>query len=494
MFGRTILALAICAATLGAQAIPDRPEKLTFPQLSFQMPRVKDYRTKLKNNVPVYISDNATNASIVRLSVQWKGGGYMEPAGKEGLAGFYGGMLASTGSTKMELSKQEEILDSLAASVSSNCGDTSGSISMQCLEKDFSQVFEIMMDCFNSPAFLQDRLDLSKRSRQQGLLLRNNSVTSIASYQMGYLLRGEDHFSVKDATLASIESITREDLLAFHAGIMHPSNFTITISGKFNRKPVMDRLNATIGSMKPSKDAKVSPKIPVPEFTRKPGIYVSNSPNAPQAMVQWAFPGMRRSDADWHAAVVMNHILGGGSFTSRLTSKIRSDEGLTYGIRTALGTGVNWTGDLTGSSQTSNNTVAYLLRLALAEMERLKNEPITDQALQTVKAGLIDAFPSGWSKASAVGTFASEAMNGWTDDWWANYREKIQAVTPADVQRMANRLLDTNNVIILAVGQAGLIEAGDHDHPGKLGELLPSMQVQRLPLRDPVTGRPVQDR
>jgi predicted Zn-dependent peptidase len=490
MFGRIFLSLAIGITTLSAQTIHDRPEKLTFPQLAFQVPRAKDYKASLKNKVPVYISSDATSAPIVRLSIQWRGGGYMEPAGKEGLAGHFGSLLTSSGSTKMDISKQEEILESIAASINSNCGDTSGSISMQCHVKDFNQVFGIMMDNFNHPAFLQGRLDLSKRRSLQSLMQRKDTVASIASYQMAHLLRGEGHYTVLNPTPASINSITREDLLAFHARLMHPSNFIVTVTGNFDRKPVMDRLNATIGSMKPSKDAQASPKIPVPEFTREPGIYVSNSPNAPQAMVQWAFPGMRRSDADWHAAVVMNHILG-GSFTSRLMAKIRSDEGLTYGIRTALGTGANWTGDLTGSAQTSNSTVAYLLRLALAEMDKLKKEPLTDQALQTVKEGIVDSFPSQWGKSARVGSFASEAMNGWPEDWWVNYREKIQAVTPADVQRMANRLLDMDNLIILAVGQAGQIEAGDHDRPGLLKDLLP-LPMQRLPLRDPSTGKPMQ--
>ncbi|MCL1893119.1 MAG: insulinase family protein [Holophagaceae bacterium] len=489
MFGRIALSLAVGISTLCAQAIPDRPEKLTFPELTFQVPRVKDYKTSLKNKIPVYISDDSTNAPIIRLSIQWKGGGYLEPVGKEGLAGYFGSLLASSGSTELPIEKQEEILEGLAASITSNCGDTSGSISLQCLEKDFKQVFDIMMNCLTRPAFLQNRLDLSKQRSLQALNQRNNSVTSIAGYQMSHLLRGENHYSVRNSTQASINSITRDDLLAFHSRIMHPSNFIITLTGKFDRKPVLDALNTVIGSLKPNKEAQASPKIPAPEYTRKPGIYVVNSANAPQAMVQWAFPGMRRSDADWHAAVVMNHILG-GSFTSRLMAKIRSDEGLTYGIRTSLGTGVNWTGDLTGSSQTSNNTVAYLLRLALAEMEKLKKEPLTTTALQTVKNGLIESFPTQWSKSGRVSMFASEDMNRWPEDWWVNYREKIQAVTPADVQKMANRLLNMNNLIILAVGQADQMEAGDHDRPGQLKDVLP-LPLQRLPLRNPMTGQPM---
>jgi len=216
---------------------------------------------------------------------------------------------------------------------------------------------------------------------------------------------------------------------------------------------------------------------------------VVDRPNAPQAVVQWALPGMRRTDPDWHAAVVMNQILGGG-FTSRLMAKIRSDEGLTYGITTSLGQGANWTGDFTGSSQTSNNTVAYLMKLALAEIDKLKKEPVPDNELKSVKDGIIDSFPSQWARSAVVGRFASEAMDGWPEDWWVNYREKIQAVTSADVQRMANRLLDMNKIIVLAVGQARVIEAGDHDRKVLMKDILP-LPMQRLPLRDPMTWKPM---
>ena len=495
MFGRIALSIAIGLSTLTAQSIPDRPEKLTFPELNFQVPRERDFKDALRNRVPVYISHDATTAPIVRLSIMWRGGSYIVPANKEGLAGYFGSLLTSSGSTKMDLDRQEEILESLAASINSNCGSTSGSISMTCMVKDFDQVFEILMNCFLDPAFRQDRLDLAKRNSMRGIETLNDTVGSISSYQMGYLLNGENHFSTRASTPASINSITRDDLLAFHQRILHPQNFVITVTGNFDKKTIMDKLNATVGAMRPSREAEVSSKVPAPEHTRTPGIYVVDKADAPQAQVQWAFPGMRRNDPDWYAATVMNNILGAGGFTSRLTSKIRSDEGLTYGIRSGISSGTHWLGDATGSSQTSNNTVAYLMKLALAEMDKLKNEPVSAKELQDTKDGIISSFPSRWTKTGTVSTFASEALDGLPEGYWLNYREKIQAVTIADVQRVANRLLNFNNIIILAVGNAGQIEAGDVDRPVRMTELLPSLsshrQLRNLPLRDPNTRRPM---
>jgi zinc protease len=220
-----------------------------------------------------------------------------------------------------------------------------------------------------------------------------------------------------------------------------------------------------------------------------PGIYVVDK-DAPQAMLQWAFPGMRRSDPDWHAAYVMNQILGASGFTSRLTKKIRSDEGLTYGVRTALGEGAHWRGDFTGGLQTSNTSVAYAMRLALAEMQRLKNVPVPMTELKVLKDGLCEAFPGNWSdKRTVANIFANEALAGWAEDWSADFREKIQAVTPADIQRMAQKLLALDKLQILAAGKAKEIEAGDPDHPGALKDITP-LPILRLPLLDPLTLKP----
>jgi len=489
MFGRFALSLAIFVSALPclAQALPDRPEKLKYPALSFKVPRAQDFKTTLKNGIPVYVSSDATVSPIVSLTVNWRGGGFMEPNGKEGLAQIYGSQLSQGGSKKMDATKQEDRLEDLAATITSKCDDTDGSITMRCMAKDFNEVYGMLFDSLTQPAFAQDRLDLAKRTSKQAVERRNDSVTTIAPYIMGHLLFGEEHFSAKLPTTASIDSITRDDLVALHSNILHPSNFVVAVSGRFDKKNLLDRLNSTLGSIKPNRMALV-PQVPAPDYTRQPGIYVVDKA-APQAMVVFAFPGMRRSDADWHAAAVMNHILG-GSFTGRLMKKIRSDEGLTYGIRTNLGEGPYWTGDVVGSAQTNNNTVAYLLRLAIAEMETLKNVPLTEAELQTIKDGLIESFPSQWGKQAAVGTFAQEAILGWPEDWWTDYRDKIQAVTADDVQRMARRLLDMDKIVVLTVGQADTMEAGDHDRPVLLKDTLP-LPMKRLPLRDPNTGKPM---
>jgi len=188
---------------------------------------------------------------------------------------------------------------------------------------------------------------------------------------------------------------------------------------------------------------------------------------------------------------VTNQILGGRGFTSRLMKKIRSDEGLTYGVYSTLEPGTYWRGDVTGGLQTKNRSVAYALRLALEEIRKLKEQPVSDDELRVNKDGIIEAFPSQWATRQAVASrFADEALEGWPEDWWASYRAKIQAVTAADVQRLARKLFDTGQIVILAVGKASEMEPGDTDHPGALADVAP-LPLKRLALRDPATLQPM---
>lgn len=485
----TALALSLAAPAALGQPIPDRPEKLTYPPIAFEVPRAKDAKALLRNKVPAYLVSDPSGVPLVRITVWWRGGSYLEPAGKEGLAALFGSQLAVAGTQKRDAAAVEDRLEALAATLSSSCGDTNGSLYLQVQEKDLTEGFDLLMQALTQPAFEKDRLDLAKRTARQALERRNDDVTSIARIQMPNLLFGEEFFAVEKATATSLESIVREDLLAFHEGLLHPANLAVAVSGKFERKTMVDLLNRTVGAIKPGPAARPSPKVPAPGFSRTPGLYVVDK-DAPQAMLQWAFPGMRRSDADWYPAMVMNHVLGGGGFAARLMKKIRSDEGLTYGVRTQLGEGPYWRGDLTGGLQTKSTTVAYALRLALAEMERLKAEPLTEAELASIRDGLVESFPARWASRQAIANrFAEEHLEGWPEDWWVDYREKVRRVTAADVRRMAKRLLDFEQMVVLAVGKAGEIEAGDPDHPGALKDAA-KLPLSRLPLRDPLTLKP----
>ncbi len=491
MFKGIFLGLLATGAMLSSQPIPARPEQLSFPPLTFAAPRTKDYVATLKNGIQVYLAADPQGVPFVRLKVLIKGGRYLEPKGKAGLAELTGSQWRLGGTLKTPAEQLDERLEFLAGSISSGLGDTSGSLDLQVMEKDLKEGLDLFMQVLLEPAFAEDRLVLAKQNALRSLQARNDQVPAIAGYQMGYLLNGEGHFTTAHMTAASLAAITREDLRAFQKRVLHPANLVVAVSGRFEKEAMLALLNRTLGALQPAREAQASPKVPVPDGVRTPGIYVVDK-DVPQSMVQLAIPGLRRTDPDWHAVVVMNQILGGSGFTSRLMKKLRSDEGLTYGVGTGFSPGTYWKGDFTCSLQTKNRSVAYALDLILKDIDRIKREPVSDEELKVIQDGIVLAFPSDWSNRQAVATrFASEQLAGWPVDWWADYREKIQAVTKAEVQRVAQTYLDANRAVILVVGKAGEAEAGDEkDHPGLLKDVT-KLPLKRLPLRDPLTLQPL---
>ncbi|BDU72135.1 M16 family metallopeptidase [Mesoterricola silvestris] len=485
-----ILALFLGGSLLAQGTFP-RPEQITFKPLKFEAPRAAAFKARLRNGIPAYVAGDPADLPFVRIRVLIKGGSYLDPRGKEGLAALTGMQMRAGGTEKTAAAALDERLEFLAGNIGSGLGETSGYVDMQFMEKDLKEGLELFMQVLTAPAFAQDRLDQAKANLLQGLLARNDRIEEIAKGEMPRLLNGEDHFSSARITGASLKAITREDMAAFHARLLHPANLVVSVSGRFKREAMLGLLERTLGALKPGPAAKASPKVPAPDFRRKPGIYVVDK-DVPQSLVRFALPGLRRTDPDWHAALVLNQVLGGSGFTSRLMKKIRSDEGLTYGVGTGLGDGAHWKGNWSGSLQTKNRSVAYALRLALAEIQRLRDTPVPAEELAVIKDSMVEAFPSRWGrKANVVNTFADEDLAGWPEDWWAGFREKIQAVTAADVQRAARKYLDPSQLVILVVGKAAEAEAGDvKDHPGALKDVAP-LPLVHLPSRDPLTLLPL---
>jgi len=491
MLTRIALLALLGAAVLPAQGIPDRPEKLAFKSLSFTPPKAKEHFVKLQNGISAYLVPDPTGQPLVNIRVLIKGGTYLDAPGKEGTAFIMGEILDTGGTKALAADVLAEKLETLAARVSSTMDETQGFLQMNLLEADAKEGLELFRDMLTQPAFQQDRVDLAKKQVRQELERRNDDTTSIEQYQRGYLLRGEAHYTNHPITAASLDAITREDMLALHGRLMHPQNLIVSVSGRFDKKAMVKFLNETLGTLKPGPQAKISPKVPAPEHQIKPGIYVCEK-DVNQGRVSLALPGLRRSDPDWPAVEVLNFILG-GDFTSRLVMKIRTEEGLAYNVGSRFTPGPFYRGDFVAAFQTKVRTVAYGTRLALAELERVRTTPVTDEELAMAKGAMVDRFPSHFNSKTAVAAlFAQEEYTAGAPDYFPTYRDKVQAVTKADIQRVAQKYLTPEKAAILVVGgKASELEEGDvKDHPGKLSEVA-KLPVVKLPLRDPLTMKPL---
>lgn len=484
-----------CASPMPAQAIPDRPEKLVFKPVQFSVPKAKEHRVKLRNGITAYLVPDLNGQPLVSFDVFLKAGRWLDPAGKEGTAQLLGTLLRTGGTEASKADDLDEKLDTLASQSSGSLGETSGSLSMNLLAKDAKEGLGLLVEMLTRPAFQQDKLDLAKKNLRQQMERRNDDSTGIEGRELDYLLRGEGHPLNRLPTAASLDGITREDLKALHAQVLSPENLIVTVAGRFDRAETVKLLNETIGALKPGPQARGAGRPPAVPFAAKPGIYVvDKAVNQGRVTLNLSMQGLKWSDPDMAAVVVMNNVLGGGGFTSRFVKKIRSDEGLAYsaGTRAQAGQFPGDAGLFTALFQTKTRTVAYGVRLALAELEKMRKDGITEEELMVAKGSLTEGFPARFaSKASIARTFASNEWTGLPDAYLEGYQARIQAVTREDVLRVAKKYLQTEHLAILCVGNAKEMEEGDvKDHPGTLAEVA-KLPLARRPLRDPLTLKPM---
>jgi zinc protease len=483
----SLLAALLAAGIVTAQEIPARPQQLSFKPLVYVPPVAKDYRVVLKNGMVVFIAEDRA-LPLVNIAITVRAGSWLNPAGKEGLAAFTGSEMRQGGTRSLTAEQLDERLDFLAARVSSGIGSTFGSASLNCLADNLDESLRIFVEMLREPRFEEDRLALAKEQALQQMKKRNDDSADIEGREWGVLLYGDRHFTNRFSTEASVESITRDDMLAFHRQYYHPANMIAAVSGAFARRDMLRRLEQAFagwGGPRPH-------VLPIPDTIAPaaPGLYrVQKDVN--QGRVSIGLPSVRQDSPDVYALEVMNEILGGSGFSSRITRTVRSNEGLAYSAGSALSFGAFYPGRFRAYFQSKSRTVPWAADLVLQEIRRIREAPVTKEELTTIEDGLVETFPSNFSsKAQSMAVFASDEYTRRDPSYWTRYRDRIRAVTAADVQRVARQYLTPERMIMVVVGDEKQIDLGDGKHEVTLASLAPGGRVTELPLRDPMTMKP----
>jgi zinc protease len=208
--------------------------------------------------------------------------------------------------------------------------------------------------------------------------------------------------------------------------------------------------------------------VPKPTQTPVAGVYAVHKADVNQGRVSIGHTGSTRDNPDAYALEVMNDILGGGGFTSRIMSRVRSDEGLAYSAG-RLRDGGLYPGAFRAAFQSKSATTSQAVQIVLDEINRIRTSKVTAEELETSKNASIGTFPLVFATAAqTAATFAQDEYTKRPADYWDTYRQRIAAITADDVQRVAQKYLDPSKLVILVVGNIDDITKGNPTTPSTL--------------------------
>jgi predicted Zn-dependent peptidase len=324
-----------------------RPEQFTFQALNFKPPKPASYRKTLSNGLVVYIAEDH-DIPWFSASLQLRTGPFLEPKDKLGVDRFTRSVIRTGGTTSLTGEQINERMDFLAGSV------TATSLSVHT--RNLDEGLKIWMDLLNNPAFPEDKLRRERDMELPSIRNRNKAVSTVTSRAYSRLIYGEESPIAAEMTETGVNSITRDDLIGWHRKYFGASNAILVVTGDFQTAEMMQKLEATFGKWRTAE--KAVPPIPKVQQAAKAGVYMVQPEVIPnQGVIQIGHLGIMQDDPDYPAVDLMNYILGGGSFSSRITKVVRTDNGLAYSARSSYPGGLQYPGTFMAFSQTKNSTV-----------------------------------------------------------------------------------------------------------------------------------------
>jgi predicted Zn-dependent peptidase len=469
-----VLAATAVEALEPAATLPARPEAIEFEPLVYVPPKAADHRHVLADGTVVYLAPSH-EFPLINLAITFKGGASLDPAGAPGLAALTARLVREGGTATKAPAEVDETLDFLASEVSVAASDTFTTATLNCLKSNLPESLSLFLEMLRRPAFDTGRLETAKARSLAQLAQRNDDAGVILGREWKRLLFGPDHFEAAEPTAASVAATTREQLQGMHARVFRPGNAIIAVSGDFDEREMLATLEKAVAGWE--RGGMVPDPVP-PQAALAPGMYHVPKP-IPQGKVMIGRRSIERDDPDAIPLLVLNEILGGGGFTSRLMQKVRSNEGLAYSVRSINQPRVDYPGDFKAAFESKNATVSLATKI------------VTEEELETARLSLVETLPRRFeSKPAMLAVFVNDEWTKRPEGFWQSFREQVEAVTPADIQRVAQKHLDPDSMAILVVGDWEAIAPGDLEERASMREFFGG-QVTHLPLRDPLTLEPL---
>jgi zinc protease len=419
------------------------------PAPQVQIPEV--YETSLNNGLKVYGIEN-NEVPLVQINMVIDGGQLLEGMDKLGAANLMAALM--TKGTKNKTPEElEEAIDQLGASIGVYAGKESIRISANTLARNYEATLALMEEILLEPRWDTTEFELAKQRTISQIRQQEANPNAIASNAYDILIYGKNDIRAQNrlGTIETVNNLTIEDLKTYYTSFISPSVARFHVVGDISQQDLVASLKGLESRWKAK--SVVLPELPKPSAPEKSQVYFFDVPDAKQSVLTIGYPSMPATDEDYYPAVVMNYILGGGGFASRLTQELREGKGYTYGIRSGF-SGNKTDGTFTISSGVRTNVTLESTQL-VKEILSNYGSTFSDKDLETTKGFLIKSNARAFETAGAkLNMLENISELGLPYDYVKEREEVVQGMTVEKIKELSQKYLNEDQMIWLVVGDA----------------------------------------
>jgi len=406
-------------------------------------------RHVLPNGLVIYLLKDAT-LPVVHLNALVKAGKSYDPPDKAGVGELTAALLKDGGTRKYKSDEIDSALEFLGAEIESSMGLEEARVEMFSLKKDLDRVLDMYASVLMEPAFEDEKTAVKKAEAIEVIRRRNDDPARAAQREALRAFYGAGHPYGRRSEIAGIESLGKADLIACHDDFYRPNNIIITAAGDFGSEgEMLARLEAKFGGWKRRETA--FPAIPRVEPVRGRRAYLIRK-DIPQAFLAVLQPGIKHLDPAEFPLAAANEVLGGNTFTSRMTSEIRSRKGLAYSVYSYFSKRREY-GHLNASCGTKPETYSLALSEMLRQFAIMKNEPVPAAELDDSKNSIINSFVFRFATPFALlNERALYEHYGYPPDYLDKYVDNLSRVDAEAVLEVSKQLFKPEDALIFVIG------------------------------------------
>jgi zinc protease len=386
---------------------------------------------------------------LVAVAFTFEGGAAQDPPGKAGAASMLARLL-DEGAGPYNADAFQERLAARAIELNFHAGPDAIGGSLKTLVKHAEEAFDLLRLALAEPRFDADAIERVRGQMVAGLRYQQNDPGVMAAkrfFREGF----PDHpyGEPTHGTVESVSAVTRDDLVALHRAIVARASLRISVVGAIGAETLAALIDRVFAPLPADTGVDPAPATRLAEIGERFVVDL----DVPQSVIRFGTQGVSWRDPDFIPAFVLNHILGGGAFTSRLFQEVREKRGLAYSVGTSLvsyrGAAMTW-----GYTATKNERVAECLAVIEGEMARLRAEGPSEEELAKAKDYLIGSYALAFDTSTKIAhQLTQTAFEGLGVDYLARRNELVAAVTPADLRRAAERTLGDGRLLVVVAGR-----------------------------------------